>query len=299
LTGAILKELTAGVDVVLYRDGRVEEARPGSHGPGAFELPRDGIPGSPVDVLKTLYAAGTRTVLLPDDQELVSEYVASGLVDRVLVYLTPSVASSTKDVIPVGFRIAGVDKTDEHIRLEAVPPTPIIDRFGAKALYKFRGDLLSVYAEVYADRLGDPFFSVARYWERLEAYARRDGFSLVTCRMGGELAGYALGYTLPAGSGWWQGFRGDIDPSDLNENGHRTFALTEIMVRARWRRRGCARAMHDALLAGRGQERATLLVLPGNVPARNAYESWGWQKLGVLQPFEDAPVYDSMVLRLR
>jgi ribosomal protein S18 acetylase RimI-like enzyme len=191
-----------------------------------------------------------------------------------------------------------IEPTGDDLMTEPASPLAI-DRFGPDGLYEYRDELLAVYAEVYADRLDDPFFSLPRYWERLEAYAKRDGFSLVTGRVDGELVGYALGYTLPAGSRWWQGFRGDVDPAELSENGHRTFALTEIMVRASWRRQGYARALHDALLAGRAEERATLLVRPDNIPARDAYQSWGWEKLGVLQPFDDAPVYDAMVLNLR
>jgi ribosomal protein S18 acetylase RimI-like enzyme len=114
----------------------------------------------------------------------------------------------------------------------------------------------------------------------------------------GELVGYALGYPLPADSGWWRGLRSDVDPAKLQEDGKRTFALTEIMVREGWRRRGYARALHDVLLAGRQEERATLLVLPDNMPARSAYLAWGWYKLGELQPFDDAPVYGATVREL-
>jgi hypothetical protein len=38
---------------------------------------------------------------------------------------------------------------------------------------------------------------------------------------------------------------------------------------------------------------------PGHrTPARRAYLSWGWRKIGELRPFDDAPVYDAMVRRL-
>jgi ribosomal protein S18 acetylase RimI-like enzyme len=174
-------------------------------------------------------------------------------------------------------------------------PNLAVIRYDATGLPEHRDDLLAVYAEVYADRLADPFFSLPRYWERLEAYAARDGFSLVAGRLEGELLGYALGYTLPEGSKWWQGLHGEVDRDLLTEDGGRTFALTEIMVRERWRRQGYARMLHDALLADRAEKRATLLVLPDNVPARSAYRSWGWYKLGDLQPFDDSPVYEAMV----
>ncbi len=178
---------------------------------------------------------------------------------------------------------------DGQIRIE------VGDRTG---LHGQQGELLVVYEQIYAERLGDPFFSAPRYWQRLTAYGDRAGFALATGRIDGTLVGYALGYTLPAGSGWWRGLRASVEPELLVEDGQRTFALTEIMVREEWRRRGYARRLHDALLAGRPERRAALLVLPDNEPARAAYATWGWYRVGPLQPFDDAPVYDAMLLDL-
>ncbi|MFK3980584.1 GNAT family N-acetyltransferase [Micromonospora sp. NPDC050397] len=182
--------------------------------------------------------------------------------------------------------------------MTASTPIPTFDRLNATELHQYRDELLAVYTEVYAEQLDTPFFSVPRYWDRLVAYASRDGFSAVVGRLDNQLIGYALGYTLPPGSRWWSGLRDDVDPALLVEDGRRTFALNEIMVREAFRRRGYARQLHDALLAGRSEERATLLVLPNNAPARSAYLSWNWYGLGELQPFNDAPVYDAMLLDL-
>jgi GNAT superfamily N-acetyltransferase len=177
-------------------------------------------------------------------------------------------------------------------------PALTIERYDATGLQEQRDLLLDVYAEVYAERLDDPFFSLTRSWERLEGYASRSGFTLVTGLLDGDEVGNALGYTLPEGSGWWKGLRATATNEELRETGSRTFALTEIMVREKWRRRGYAQELHDALLANRHEERATLLVLPDNTPARCAYLSWGWHKIGDLQPFDDSPIYDAMVRRL-
>lgn len=174
-------------------------------------------------------------------------------------------------------------------------PTLTIAHGGASGINEERDTLLAVYAEVYAEQLYDPFFSLPRYWERLQAYSERRGFALVSGSIEGELVGYALGYTLLSGSGWWSGLRSSADPDEVYETGDRTFALNEIMVREAFRRRGYARMLHDALLGNRKEQRATLLVLPGNEPARTAYVSWGWRKLGDLRPFDDAPTYDAMV----
>lgn len=138
-----------------------------------------------------------------------------------------------------------------------------------------------------------------RYWELLQAYASRAGFGLVTGRLDDEMIGYALGYPLAAQSRWWEGMKEEVDPALLTETGHRTFAINELMVRPGWRRRGYARALHDALLRNRPEQRATLLVRPDDTPAQAAYRSWGWTKLGELQPFPDAPVFDAMIRDLR
>jgi ribosomal protein S18 acetylase RimI-like enzyme len=168
----------------------------------------------------------------------------------------------------------------------------------AQRMHQLRAELLDVYADAYAHRLDQPFSTIPRFWERLEAYASRDGFSLVTGRVDRDLVAYALGYTLPAGSSWWRGLRGEPDPELTEEDGARTFALTEMMVRQAYRRRGYARALHDALLSDRHERRATLLVRPDNDAARSAYRSWGWYNVGDLQPFDDAPVFEAMVREL-
>lgn len=182
--------------------------------------------------------------------------------------------------------------------MDTTVPELVIQQFDARGMHEQREDVLAVYTEVYADQLDDPFYSLPRYWERLEAYGARDGFALVTGRLTSELIGYALGYTLPEGSRWWRGFQGDVDTVLLSETGHRTFAVNELMVHPAWRRRGYARALHDCLLDNRPEARATLLVRPDNISARTAYRSWGWYELGKLQPFDDAPVFEAMVREL-
>jgi ribosomal protein S18 acetylase RimI-like enzyme len=71
------------------------------------------------------------------------------------------------------------------------------------------------------------------------------------------------------------------------------------MVRPAWRRQGYARALSTALLDGRPEERATLLVRAENAPAYAAYKSWGFQPIGQVQPFDDSPLYEAMVRALK
>ena len=167
---------------------------------------------------------------------------------------------------------------------------------GAKAeTERDKDDLIAVYLDAYADRLDDPFLSPERHWGRVQGYASVDGYGIVEARTDGRMIGYALGYTLPENARWWRGLAAPVDLSLLSEDGSRTFALTYMMVRTEFRRRGYAKEMHDALLASRSEQRATLLVHPENVAARTAYYSWGWRKIGDLQPFSDAPVYEALL----
>ncbi|WP_234354645.1 acetyltransferase [Streptomyces sp. NRRL WC-3618] len=55
--------------------------------------------------------------------------------------------------------------------------------------------------------------------------------------------------------------------------------------------------MHETLLAERDEERATLLVDPTRSEGRlkAVYESWGYRDIGDQQPFDDSPVFATML----
>jgi ribosomal protein S18 acetylase RimI-like enzyme len=83
------------------------------------------------------------------------------------------------------------------------------------------------------------------------------------------------------------------------ENGHRTFVLSEIMVRAEHTGRGVASALHHELLRNRREQRANLLVEPDNDRAYATYSRWGWYRVGTLRPsWPDAPLFDALILDL-
>ncbi|MGH3888990.1 MAG: GNAT family N-acetyltransferase [Pseudonocardiaceae bacterium] len=182
--------------------------------------------------------------------------------------------------------------------MNTAPAELAIQCHDAEGMQQQKADLLAVYQEVYVERLSDPFFFPERFWDRLEGYASRDGFRLVTGRLDGELIGFTLGETLPARSGWWRGFKGAVDLDLLRETGTRTFAINELMVRPPWRHRGYAQALSSALLEDRPEERAALLVRAENTAAYTAYQSWGFQTIGQVRPFDDSPLYEAMMRTL-
>jgi GNAT superfamily N-acetyltransferase len=90
-------------------------------------------------------------------------------------------------------------------------------------------------------------------------------------------------------------------PADVTaEHPGRTFALTELLVRASWRRQGIGAALHDLILAGRPEERATAVVRPAAGAAQNAFRSWGWRKVArTSEAGPGASVSDVLVTTLR
>lgn len=159
--------------------------------------------------------------------------------------------------------------------------------------------VVALYKATHADLIeSDPFMSVGRFLDRLNGYQRAPGFELVLAYRGAQPAGIAFGYTLPRDARWWDGLITPVTPGQVEETGARTFAVNEIMVHPVYQRQGVARALHAELMAGRDEERATLLVRQDNESAQAAYARWGYTSIGQLQPFPDAPLYDALVLQL-
>lgn len=159
--------------------------------------------------------------------------------------------------------------------------------------------LVRVYLEVYAGGPDDQFFGEDRYRRQLAGHMTAPGWEVVTATDDGELAGYIYGFTLPSHTGWWRWLTTPVDDTFTTETGKRTLAISELMVRERWRGHGLARRLHDEMLSGRREERATLLVLPDNTRAQDTYARWGWRKVAEMRPnWENSPLWDVLILPL-
>jgi GNAT superfamily N-acetyltransferase len=170
----------------------------------------------------------------------------------------------------------------------------MVDRKEASA---HLAELCALYSEVYAEPPYEWGYDHADLFaERFEVQCRQDGFALVEARDGHELAGAAFGVTLRPSTPWWHDLTTALPAEVTTERSGRTFALVEMLVRARWRRQHIARAMHDLLLTDRPEERATLTVLPAALPAQAAYRKWGWRKVTQKRnPLPGSPLFDVLV----
>ncbi|MEV7616856.1 GNAT family N-acetyltransferase [Streptomyces sp. NPDC089799] len=156
-----------------------------------------------------------------------------------------------------------------------------------------------VYAEVFA---GPPYFeteeTVAAAFRRFGTQTRRPTFLAALARgEDGEPVGMTYGFRLDAHTDWWDRLTTPVPADMRREDGHRTFGLMELAVRAPWRGRGIARRLHTTLLAGTDAERVLLNVHPENGAAVTAYRSWGYRKIGDARPWDEADLHDVMLLR--
>jgi GNAT superfamily N-acetyltransferase len=153
-------------------------------------------------------------------------------------------------------------------------------------------DLRALRDEVY----GQP--GEAAFARQLRVWRRQPGFVLAEARHGGYLVGFASGMPLRPSTSWWKDLTTPLPADVTTEHPGRTFALTELLVRASWRRQGIARSLHDLILdpAERPEERATLTVPPGAGPAQNAFRNWGWRRVARTRGSDpEVPVLDLLV----
>ena len=165
----------------------------------------------------------------------------------------------------------------------------VLDGAGAR---ESAADLFALADDVYGkDR--DP-----EAVRREGVWRRQPGFALVEARHGEYLVGYASGMPLRPATSWWRGLTTPLPEDVTTEHAGRTFAVTELLVRAAWRRQGIGRELHERLLDGRGEERATLAVPPGAAAAQAAFRAWGWRKIARARSDDAGPVLDILVLDL-
>ncbi|MFF2950869.1 GNAT family N-acetyltransferase [Kitasatospora sp. NPDC057965] len=157
-----------------------------------------------------------------------------------------------------------------------------------------RQDLLDVYADVRAPLLHLANYRVEAFVERLDRHATEPGFEAVIAYEGMTAIGYAYGNTLTADDRYWKRMTEPL-PHGFTEVS--TLVIKEIGLRTPWRGTGIARRIHDDLLAGRTEERVTLMVNPlaGDGKVQALYESWGYEAINSQQPSPESPRLTAML----
>lgn len=192
--------------------------------------------------------------------------------------------------------------TGEHANRSTARSEITFRRYNAAEARQHRDTVQAVYVRSYVDAIasGDPFDSVEAFMHRFDSYTTQTTFDLVVAYRAAEAIGQTWGWPLTKNSRFWEGLLTELEPGFTDENGRRTFALSEIMVSQEWTGKGVAHTLHDQLLSECAESRAVLLVEPDNTRAYRAYLHWGWSKVAQLRPgWENAPTFDVLILSLR
>jgi GNAT superfamily N-acetyltransferase len=194
--------------------------------------------------------------------------------------------------------IGGDDKVAGTFALVSTPDITFQLLDGTQAAAD-AAELQALHAEVYADPPYRRNDDAALFEDRFRVQRRQPGFVLAEARHGGYLVGYAAGMPLRPSTSWWRDLTTPLPDEVTAEHPGRTFAVTELLVRASWRRQGIGQTLHDLILGNRREERATLTVLPAATPAQSAFQKWGWRKVArARDPRPGSPVLDVLVTAL-
>ncbi|MFJ7422747.1 GNAT family N-acetyltransferase [Streptomyces uncialis] len=150
-----------------------------------------------------------------------------------------------------------------------------------------RQTLIDIHAALPETDLRDEF--TARFPWFVDHWSSAPDFTCVIAYDGDEPAGFVYGAPLSSGREWW---RGHTDPPTANTS---TYGVSELAVGARWRKTGLSARLHTALLDGRPETLAVLLVDVEHPKVQGVYESWGYKKVGEHRPFADAPLLAVML----
>jgi GNAT superfamily N-acetyltransferase len=173
-----------------------------------------------------------------------------------------------------------------------------IEQYDATGTLELREPLMALYLRTHLDQQHNPWYSPERFWQRLvELYAPGRGFGLVAGWIDGTMVGYAFGSPSDKVQDVWEMVERVLPDVPIPTESEPMYIFREFAVDPAHQGKGYGRMLHDALLEGRPERLANLVVRPDNVSAIAAYRAWGWQTVGQEQPFPDSPVMDSMVLR--
>ncbi|AQA12772.1 bifunctional diaminohydroxyphosphoribosylaminopyrimidine deaminase/5-amino-6-(5-phosphoribosylamino)uracil reductase RibD [Streptomyces malaysiensis] len=121
----VVNELRHTYDLVLQRDGTIEEGVPDGHGKDVFRVPHLPLGDAPAKALDTLSEAGARTVLIEGSVNDTARLLAEA-VDRLIIDV-PGTPPSFKPTSAVdkclttrgGFELIGVRPLGSYVRLTA------------------------------------------------------------------------------------------------------------------------------------------------------------------------------------
>jgi GNAT superfamily N-acetyltransferase len=128
------------------------------------------------------------------------------------------------------------------------------------------------YSESEEDRAG--------FLDRVERYARRDGFALALASEGDAVVGLALAVTAHPGDWWRDQVAANLSATEIDEwLGHGTLELVHVAVVPSVQGHGVGGRLLDAISDASVCRTGILTVDSRAEPARRLYASRGWSVL--------------------
>ena len=142
---------------------------------------------------------------------------------------------------------------------------------------------LDQIARVYRAAFSEPPYledesSGERFMTSFARDAGADGFRCSVVDDGGEIVGFAYGYTGGPGSWWHDHVAAALDAAAVDRWLTHHLELVELAVLPARHEEGIGGAAHDALLGAAPQRTGALTVVPGTV-AESMYLRRGWEPI--------------------
>jgi len=134
-----MNRLRLVTDALLYKDGHIERGIPQSRYGKISKVYTQLADSRPLKTLNALYANGVHSLMLSGGLELAKPFLASALVDEVLVYLTLDGASysphagegdSSSRFLPLGFRLTEITRIGRYVRARGRRPEGVLPDIG-------------------------------------------------------------------------------------------------------------------------------------------------------------------------
>ena len=180
--------------------------------------------------------------------------------------------------------------------MEALNQRIIIRTYQPEQVPEVSRELRSLYADVYAE---PPYYEAEsdfiNFSARLNSDVHEPSFLMITAWCDDYLAGYLYGFAIDRESSLWATVFLSPEPEQHVQDWTYPVAfVSELLVAAKYRHQGIARALHDRFLTARSEPKAVLLAHPDATDAQTAYRHWGWHRVGTGRPFPSAPIYDTL-----
>lgn len=161
-----------------------------------------------------------------------------------------------------------------------------------------REEIADIYVKCYDEPPGLEFPNRQAFLARFADDVKRPGFDLVAAEEH-ALIGCCYGYAVSRDGAWWSGLRGGV-PDRIEEAtaAGEVFAIGELMVLPRQRRRGVGSRLVADLLNDCAATLAVVQLDPADETARAAYLGWGWRKLGDVAAHAAAPMREVWIRTL-